>query len=43
MGMRPESVVAELNPRIGRQAPALSVILPCYNQQDCPNTIRSIR
>jgi glycosyltransferase involved in cell wall biosynthesis len=35
MRMHPEGVAAEIHPRIGREAPALSVIVPCYNEQDC--------
>lgn len=33
--MHPEGVVLKADPRIGRKAPALSVIVPCYNEQDC--------
>ena len=35
VGIHPEGVVVKADPRIGRKAPALSVIVPCYNEQDC--------
>lgn len=35
MGMHPETAMAPTAPRIGRHTPTLSVIVPCYNEQDC--------
>ena len=35
MGLRPETAVVEAGPRIGRTTPSLSVIVPCYNEEEC--------
>jgi len=35
MGMLPEDVAAHASLRSGRNTPALSVIVPCYDEQEC--------
>jgi polyisoprenyl-phosphate glycosyltransferase len=35
MGLLPEEVIGGANPLTGRQPPALSIIVPCYNEQEC--------
>jgi glycosyltransferase involved in cell wall biosynthesis len=35
MGILPEEVIERTNSLIGRRAPALSIIVPCYDEQEC--------